>query len=214
MNIFEAIEVGISMEDIKFTKRIGERGEEPRPLLTGFYSEAEKVSVLKNARRLDNTNFKNVSIVPDLTRRQREEEKDLKKVAEERNRSLNDADLAKNLHWTVVGSRGERRIEKRLKETTARGRDPRRGSRTDFRGRGILTGANRTALDPRSRKVTDRDRDRESGRETNEEENSDMETEEEPEGEREEPETGTRPKTTKRKDRSRGSVSDSPPEKR
>jgi hypothetical protein len=31
---------------IKFTKRIGERGEDPRPLLTGFYTEDEKVLVL------------------------------------------------------------------------------------------------------------------------------------------------------------------------
>jgi hypothetical protein len=71
---------------IKFTKRIGERGEEPRPLLTGFYTEAEKVLVLKNAKKLDSTRYKNVNIAPDMTKKLREEEKELKTTAEERNR--------------------------------------------------------------------------------------------------------------------------------
>jgi hypothetical protein len=79
------------------------------------------VLVLKNAKKLDNTRYKNVNIAPDMTKRQREEEKELKKTAEERNRNLPETDLAKNLHWTVVGARGERRIEKRLRETMERG---------------------------------------------------------------------------------------------
>jgi hypothetical protein len=78
--------VGISEDAIKFTKRIGERGEEPRPLLTGFYTEAEKVLVLKNAKKLDSTRYKNVNIAPDMTKKLREEEKELKTTAEERNR--------------------------------------------------------------------------------------------------------------------------------
>ena len=215
VNVFDAIELDITADAIKFTKRIGERGEGPRPLLAGFYTEMEKVAVLKNAKRLDNTQFKNVSIAPDLTRRQRDEEKDLKKTAEERNRNLAETDISKNLHWTVVGARGEKRLEKRLKETTERGRDFRRGHRMEARGRGLLTGANRTTLEPRVRREKDRerekDKEKEKDREVNEE-SSGMETGEELE--EEEMETGTRQKTTKRKERSRGSVSDSPPEKR
>ncbi len=211
VNIFAAIELEISEDAIKFTKRIGERGEEPRPLLTGFYTEAEKVSVLKNAKKLDNTRYKNVNIAPDMTKRQREEEKELKKTAEERNRNLPETDLAKNLHWTVVGARGERRIEKRLRETTERGGGHRRGG-TEVRGRrpGPLTGSNRTVLAPRKTKDTVREQDTER----DEDENSGMETEEESEMEREETEAEPRQKPAKRKERSRGSCSDSPPEKR
>jgi hypothetical protein len=47
VNIFAAIEVGISEDAIKFTQKIGEGGEEPRPLLTGFYTEAH-LSLLQN----------------------------------------------------------------------------------------------------------------------------------------------------------------------
>jgi hypothetical protein len=212
VNVFEAIELDINTNDIKFTKRIGERGEGPRPLLAGFFTEKEKISVLKNAKRLDSTQFKEVNIAPDLTRRQREEEKELKKVAEERNRNLAETDLAKNLHWTVVGARGEKRLEKRLKEMPERGKEHRRGGRTEARDRRPLTGANRTVVEHRSRKekVSPAEKDKEA----EEEESSSMDTEEEQEGREEEMETGTRQKTTKRKERSKGSVSDSPPEKR
>jgi hypothetical protein len=197
---------------IKFTKRIGERGEEPRPLLTGFYTEAEKVLVLKNAKKLDSTRYKNVNIAPDMTKKLREEEKELKTTAEERNRNLPETDLAKNLHWTVVGARGERRIEKRLKETTKRGGWYRRSGGTEARGRrpGLLTGSNRTVLAPRQTKDTVREQDTER----DEDKNSGMETGEESEMEREETEAEKRQKPTKRKERSRGSCADSPPEKR
>ena len=50
--------------------------------------------------------------MPDLTKRQRDEEAELKKEAERRNRSLTEMDLSKNLHWVVVGARGERRLTK------------------------------------------------------------------------------------------------------
>jgi len=149
------IQIRISEDAIKFTKRIEERGEEPRPLLTGFYTEDEKVLVLKNAKKLDSTGYKNVNITPDMTKKQREEEKKLKKTAEERNRYLPETDLAKNLHWTVVGARRERRIEKRLKETTERGEGYRRGGGTEARARrpGLLTGSNRTVLAPGRQRI-------------------------------------------------------------
>ncbi len=84
-----------------------------------------------------------------------EEEKELKKTAEERNRNLPETDLAKKLHWTVVGARGERRIEKRLKETMERGGGYRRGGGTEARARrpGLLTGSNRTVLAPGRQRI-------------------------------------------------------------
>jgi hypothetical protein len=113
VNIFAAIEEGLSEDAIKFTKMIGERGEEPRPLLTGFYTEDEKVLVLKNAKKLDSTRYENVNIAPDMTKKQREEEKDLKKTAEERNRNLPETDLAKKL---ALDSGGSKRREKNRKK--------------------------------------------------------------------------------------------------
>ena len=114
------------------------------------------------------------------------------------------------MHWTVVGARGERRIEKRLKETTERGGGYRRGGGTEARGRrpGLLTGSNRTVLAPRQTKDTVREQDTERDKD----ENRGMEMGEE--SEREETEAEKRQKPTKRKERSRGSCSDSPPEKR
>jgi hypothetical protein len=111
-----------------------------------------------------------------------------------------------------VGARGERKIEKRLKETKERGGGYRRGGGTEARGRrpGLLTGSNRTVLAPRQTK----DMVREQDTERDENENSGMETGEESEMEREEMEAEKRQKPTKRKERSRGSCSDGPPEKR
>jgi hypothetical protein len=111
----------------------------------------------------------------------------------------------------VVGARGERRIEKRLKETMEKGGGYRRGGGTEARGRrpGLLTGSNRTVLASRQTKDTVREQDTER----DEDENSGMETAEESEMEREETEAEKRQKLTKRKGRSRGSCSDSPLEK-
>ncbi len=214
VNILGAIEIDITGDEIKFTKRIGERGEGPRPLLTGFYTETDKIRVLKNAKKLEKTKFKEVNIAPDLTRRQREEEKELRKVAEERNRNLSEADLSKNLHWTVVGARGEKRLEKRLKEMEDRGRGFRSGGRLEARGRSTLTGANRITVAPKARMEERRDRGTERDRETSEEGSSGMETDGEQEEEGERRAAGTKPKPGKRKERSRGSATDSPPVKR
>jgi len=48
--IFHAIEVRLKEDDIKFCRRVGERGEESRPLLVGLYSEADKEDKAKNLR--------------------------------------------------------------------------------------------------------------------------------------------------------------------
>ena len=93
-----------------------------------------------------------------------------------------------------------------------RGGGYRRGGGTEARARrpGLLTGSNRTVLASRQTKDTVREQDTER----DEDENSGMETGEESEMEREETEAEKRQKLTKRTERSRGSCSDSPPEKR
>jgi hypothetical protein len=75
--------------------------------------EAAKTAILEAARELRNTEYKDVSIVPDLTPLQRKEEAGLAEEAERRNRSeLTQDDQQKNLRWLVVGPRGARRLIK------------------------------------------------------------------------------------------------------
>jgi hypothetical protein len=79
---------------------------------------------VEDAWKLKGTDFENVSVCPDLTRKQREEEADMRKEAVRRNaKELTDDDLAKNLRWAAVGDRGQRFLVK----TTAR--VPRTGGR-------------------------------------------------------------------------------------
>ncbi len=115
-NIFDELKLEINIEDIKFCRRLGERGEGPRPMVVGFYLEATRSLLLRNARHLEKTKYKEVNVAPDLTKRQREKEANMKDEASRRNEKLTEDDKAKNLIWAVVGGKGERRLIK----TTAR----------------------------------------------------------------------------------------------
>jgi hypothetical protein len=111
--------MGVTMEEdtVRFCRRVGEKKEEPRPLVCGFWDEKDRNKVLRNAWKLEGTDFENVSICPDLTRKQREEEADMRKEADRRNaEELTDEDQAKNLRWAAVGDCGQRFLVK----TTAR----------------------------------------------------------------------------------------------
>jgi hypothetical protein len=112
-NIFKALNLNMnSQEAVKFCRRVGEKGEGPRPLIVGFRREWQKEDVLENAKHLRNTPFADTVIVPDLTQEQRKEEAEMISEAERRNQELTQEDKAKNLEWMVVGARGERRIVK------------------------------------------------------------------------------------------------------
>jgi len=126
-NIFDELKLSINIDDIKFCRRLGERKGEPRPMVVGFYLEATRSLLLRNAKHLEKTKYKEVNVAPDLTKRQREKEAGLKNEADKRNERLTEEDRAKNLAWAVVGGKGERRLIK----TTAR---PMRGG-TAARGR-------------------------------------------------------------------------------
>jgi hypothetical protein len=43
-NVFEALNLDMTEEAVKFCRRLGEKGEEPRPLMAGFYTEMEDQS--------------------------------------------------------------------------------------------------------------------------------------------------------------------------
>jgi hypothetical protein len=111
--IFRAAGVAEQDSEIRACRRIGERGNDPRPVVVVMRKEAAKTAILEAARELRNTEYKDVSIVPDLTPLQRKEEAGLAEEAERRNRSeLTQDDQQKNLRWLVVGPRGARRLIK------------------------------------------------------------------------------------------------------
>ncbi len=117
----------LAREDVKYCRRIGERNADntkTRPLAVGLKREADKEYILERARRLKNTKFEYISIVADLTKKQRQEEMGMEREAEKRNGTLSTEDKAKNLKWIVVGRKGEKRIIKtipRVEEDRGRG---------------------------------------------------------------------------------------------
>jgi len=112
-HIFKATGARIGRKDIRFCRRIGERGQEKRPLLVGMKTEIIKTELLDAASELRHTAYKTVSICPDQTRMQRQAEKKLLEKVEQKNREdLTDEDRSKNLKWMAVGKKGEKRITK------------------------------------------------------------------------------------------------------
>jgi hypothetical protein len=99
-------------EDLRFCRRIGERGDEPRPIVIGLENEEEKRHILSRARDLKGTRYNDISIVPDLTRKQRSREMRMKEEADEKNKDLTAEEKRRNVKWMVVGRRGEKRLIK------------------------------------------------------------------------------------------------------
>jgi hypothetical protein len=139
-NIFRALDLDMDSDSaVKFVRRVGERGEAPRPLVVGLKKEWQKEDLMEKAKHLKNTHFPDVMIVPDLTKEQRKEEAAMTTEAEKRNENLSEEDRAKNLQWMVVGMRGEKRLVKGLTRArgAAGGGHPRGGPAA--RGRGAAT---------------------------------------------------------------------------
>jgi hypothetical protein len=127
-NILQAIGLGNKYDDIKLCRRLGEMGDEPRPLIVILRSEATRTALLESARHLRNTDYDYISIVPDLTKSQRNEEAALHEEMERKNKDeLTTDDIQKNLRWKVVGPRGARRLVKMVARDRPLG---------NFRGRG------------------------------------------------------------------------------
>ena len=128
-------------DDIKIAIRLGQKREDntDRPLLIGLKKEQVKEHILDNAWRLKNSTYSDVSISPDLTKKQRNEERKMKEKAEEMNSNL-DEETAKKWVWKAIGQRGKKRLlQVQLREPiqpSIRGRG---------RGRGISRGPTRGA---------------------------------------------------------------------
>ena len=123
----------VETREIRFTARTGEKKqntETPRPFLIGFKNPAKRCEVLDNLVNLKNSEFQNISIVPDLTRRQREDDKSLREEAEKRNNELSEEDSG-NFQWKVTGLKGSRTLVKAsiARGTKKRGREEDTGNR-------------------------------------------------------------------------------------
>ena len=115
--VFIAARANIPTKDaVNFCRRVGEKGEEPRPLVVGFHDETTKKKLLRVTKNLMNSQLSHVTIAPDLTKLQRKADDDLKTEAAERNKQLTAEDRSKNLQWLVVGQRGVRRLIKGVKQ--------------------------------------------------------------------------------------------------
>jgi hypothetical protein len=103
----------------------------------------ERSKLLRNARNLEKTAFKNVNVSADLTKKQRDEEKEMWKEAENRNENLSESDRSKNLQWLVVGARGEKRLVKSTPREQTGGEREGRGRRGTIRGGTVRGGPTR-----------------------------------------------------------------------
>ena len=118
-DLFMAMDVVVNNEDVKFAARVGKVTEavatNPRPLRISFRDMRVREQLFTNAKNLPRTDFRDVSIVPDLTEMQRKEDKDLFKEAEKMNAEM-DPELSENFFYRCIGRRGERTIV-RLRKT-------------------------------------------------------------------------------------------------
>jgi len=179
--------------------------------VTGFWTEMERAVLLRNAKKLEKTVFSDVNVAADLTKKQRKEEKEMKKEAERRNAQLSEQDQSKNLQWMVLGARGEKRLVKSVPRdppaqggrTPARGRGTRgaRGNLTRGRASGVNTIPIRNRASPVTMPMVNTE-------EESTEEESEMEEQEEMEPEKAAEMTGN---IRKRKG---GKSTEAPPEKR
>lgn len=99
--------------DIKFEARMGpltpEVADNPRPLKISFRTTEVREQVFNKARNLPKTRFKMISIVPDTTKMQRDEDKELMDEADRLNNERSEEE-ALNWVYRCTGKKGERLI--------------------------------------------------------------------------------------------------------
>ena len=132
--IFITMRARTKKDNLRFCRRIGERGNDPRPIVIGLFSEEEKRHLLDTAKELRFTQYEHITFVPDLTKGQRKGEQRLRDEAQRRNNQLTREDLEKNLKWIIVGLRGEKRLIKAVERENQGGRETRRPPYNGGRG--------------------------------------------------------------------------------
>jgi hypothetical protein len=128
LNLFK--DARLTENDIKFCRRVGARKERGRPLIIGFYNKATRDRIVKAELPED------ITVGPDMTKKQREEEIEIWKEMEDKNKSRTEDQVAKNLYWRLVGPKGERRLVLGPARSQVQERPVRPEAR---RGRGALT---------------------------------------------------------------------------
>ena len=78
----------------------------PRPLLISFNTPQSRKDVLANAKKLFNSNWKHVSVCPDLTKTQQKEDKQLRDEVKQLNVEKPSDDKGSFL-WKIVGVPGQ-----------------------------------------------------------------------------------------------------------
>ena len=138
--LFRAIGANINNEDVKYAVRVGKRSpgiiENPRPIKMGFRCKNKREMIFNRAKNIPSTEFKDVSIAPDLTDQQRDEDKALMAEAERKNEERTEEERL-NFEFRCQGRRGERTII-RTRISSLRGRGTMRGQGGQ-RGRGAAT---------------------------------------------------------------------------
>ena len=99
--------------DFKFVTRAGAKtADKIRPVIVGMREVSKRDKILANSYRLrNNREMANVRILPDLTKKQREEDDRVGKEVEKRNSDLEQSG-DRTHHWRIVGQKGARTILK------------------------------------------------------------------------------------------------------
>ena len=150
VTMFKDIGANVSKADIKFAVRPAKIHDnistKPRSMIVGLKSADLKEEVFLKAKNLKHSrNFSRISIVPDLTTLQRNEDKALTEEAERRNEAMAE-DERSNMEWRCIGRKGQRSLVKtRITSQTGGGaqRPPRP---VPNRENSNLTGANSLPL--------------------------------------------------------------------
>jgi hypothetical protein len=115
--LFNLIGVDLEVSEVvKFTRREGEKsdGEHPRPLKVVLRRKDDRDQVLANVYKLNKCNqedWRKITVVSDLTKMQRSEEAELRKLAASKNLVLTQQEIDKGEAWKVVGKRGNKRLQ-------------------------------------------------------------------------------------------------------
>ena len=114
LEIFEFLQCTVPTEDIKFIYRPGDKVnlEWPRPVILSLKDPGARHYILAHSSKLANSKFSQISVVPDLTPQQRNEEEGLRKEATKLNAELTEQE-AGNWEWVCVGLRSQKRLIKR-----------------------------------------------------------------------------------------------------
>ena len=114
--LFNMIGVDLEVsETVKFTRREGEvQPDQPRPLKVVLRRKDERDLILSNVYKLnksDQESWRRVTVVSDLTRMQRSEEGDMRKLAASKKLISSQEEIDKGEAWKVVGKRGAKRLQ-------------------------------------------------------------------------------------------------------